>query len=268
MSFLDHLEVLRWHLVRSAIAVMVFAIAAFIFKDFVFDGVILALQKPDFFTYRVFCKMSQFLFEMELIQAADKLCFKEIEFNLININMAGQFTTHIVVSILAGIVLAFPYLLFEIWRFIKPALQRGEKKYARGIILWGSLLFISGILFGYYMVAPMSVQFLGSYHVSEAVTNQINLKSYMTTVTSVTLACGIIFQLPLLVYFLTKLGLITPKFLKKYRRHALVAVLVLSAIITPPDVSSQILLAVPLMILYEFSIVISKRVEKKARKRA
>ena len=261
MSFLDHLEVLRWHLVRSTIVILLFSILAFIFKSIVFDTIILAQKESDFWTYQLFCKFSH------LIGRGDALCMDEISFSLINITMSGQFSIHIVTSIVVGIVLAFPYLLFEIWRFITPALQKKEKKYALGLVFSGSILFTVGILFGYYFVSPLSVQFLGNYTVSDQVTNQITLGSFISTVTTVTLVCGLVFQLPLIVYFLSKLGLITPEFMKKYRKHAIVVTLVLSAIITPPDISSQVLLTIPLLILYEFSIFISKIVIKKAEKK-
>ena len=256
MSFLEHLEVLRWHLVRSSIAIGVFTIAIFAFKSFVFDQIILAQKRADFWTYQLFCKISHWLGK------GDTLCMGDIDFTLINITMSGQFTMHIIVSIIGGIILAFPYLLFEIWRFISPALANKERKYARGLIFSGSLLFAIGILFGYYFISPLSVQFLGNYKVSELVFNQISLSSFISTVTTITLACGLVFQLPLIVYFLSKVGLITPEFMRKYRKHAIVVVLILSAVITPPDVSSQVLMSVPLLILYEFSIFVSKRVVK------
>ena len=260
MSFLDHLEVLRWHLVRSTIVILVLTIVAFIFKGFIFDDVILAQKNSDFWTYEMFCKLSH------LLGRGDALCMEEIQFDLINITMSGQFTTHIVTSIVAGIIVAFPYILFEVWRFITPALQKKEKKSALSLVFSGSILFMIGILFGYYFVSPLSVQFLGNYQVSAAVENQITIGSFISTVTTVTLACGIVFELPLLVYFLSKLGVIAPEFMKKYRKHAVVVTLVLSAIITPPDISSQVLLTIPLLILYEFSIYISKAVTKKAKK--
>ena len=257
MSFLEHLEVLRWHLVRSAVVILVFTIVAFIFKGFIFDDVILAQKNADFWTYELFCKLSH------LLGRGDDLCMEEISFSLINITMSGQFTTHIVTSIIAGIILAFPYILFEIWRFITPALQKKEKKSALSLVFSGSILFMIGIVFGYYFVSPLSVQFLGNYQVSEAITNQITISSFISTVTTVTLACGLVFELPLLVYFLAKLGIMTPEFMRKYRKHAIVVTLVLSAIITPPDISSQVLLTIPLLILYEFSIYIAKVVSKK-----
>lgn len=252
MSFLDHLEVLRWHLVRSAIVISAVTILAFINKSFVFDKVVLGPMHPDFFTYRVMCRISELI------------CIDEIPFILMNINMSGQFTNHIFVSIIAGIIVSFPYVCWEIWRFVKPALHAKESKYASGVVFFSSFLFMSGVLFGYYVIAPLAINFLGSYQVSEKVVNQINLGSFMSTVASVSLACGLIFELPIVTYFLTKLGIIGPQIMRKYRKHALVVTLVLSAIITPPDVISQVLVAMPLLVLYEISIRISAFVEKSA----
>lgn len=254
MSFLEHLEVLRWHLVRASIVVMVFTILIFSFKSFVFDNIILAQKYADFWTYRVFCELSHWLGKDDL------LCMGDINFDLINIEMSGQFSMHIMVSIIGGLIMSFPYLLFEIWRFIAPALAEKERKYAQRLIFAGSILFSMGILFGYYLISPFSVQFLGNYQVSELVKNQISLSSFISTVTTVTLACGLVFQLPLIIYFLSKVGIVTPEFMRKYRKHAIVVTLIASAIITPPDVMSQILMAIPLLILYEFSIFVSMRV--------
>lgn len=256
MSFLDHLEVLRWHLVRSSIAILVFASLAFVFKNIVFDKIILAQKNSDFFTYQLFCRFS------EWIGKGDALCLGDINFSLINITMSGQFTIHIITSIIAGIILAFPYLLFEIWRFIRPALEKKERKYATALIFSGSFLFSLGILFGYYFISPLSVQFLGNYQVSELVQNQISIQSFISTVTTLTLACGLVFELPLLVYFLSKMGILTPEIMRKYRKIAIVVTLILSAVITPPDITSQVLLTIPLLLLYEFSIFISKIVNK------
>ncbi|PIQ15767.1 MAG: twin-arginine translocase subunit TatC [Flavobacteriales bacterium CG18_big_fil_WC_8_21_14_2_50_32_9] len=258
MSFLDHLEVLRWHLVRSTIAVMLFASLAFIYKSILFDDIILAQKNSNFWTYQLFCKFSN------LIGKGDSLCLGDIKFSLINLTMSGQFTIHIMTSIIAGIVLAFPYLLFEIWRFIRPALEKKERKYATALIFSGSFLFSLGILFGYFFISPLSVQFLGNYVVSDLVENNISIQSFISTVTTITLACGLVFELPLLVYFLSKIGILTPEVMRKYRKIAIVATLILSAVITPPDVASQILLTVPLLILYEVSIFISKIVNSKS----
>lgn len=257
MSFLDHLEILRWHLIRIAIAIMITTSLAFVFKHIVFDVIVLAPIFDDFATYQAFCNLSHSL------GMGDKLCFSSMKFELINISMAGQFSMHIIVSLVAGLIVAFPYFLYEVWRFIKPALKKGEKSFARGLVFWGSLLFMLGVAFGYYVITPLSVQFLGGYTVSDFVYNQINLRSYISTVTSITLACGLLFQLPIIVYFLSKLGFITPQLMKTYRRHSIIAVLILAAIITPPDIMSQVLVAMPLFLLYEASILVSRAVVKK-----
>lgn len=251
MSFLEHLEVLRWHLVRSVASIFVFAATAFVAKSFIFDTILLGPKKGDFWTYRMLCKAS------EKFGLSDLLCITDIPFELINISMAGQFTTHIVVSIIVGFIASFPYIVFEIWRFIKPGLHKTEKKYATGMVFYTSILFVMGVLFGYYIISPLSVNFLGGYRVSELVTNQIDLNSYFSTISTLVLASGLVFELPMFMYFLTKIGVVTPDSLRQYRRHAVVGVLVLAAVITPPDVSSQVLVFFPLMLLYEVSIWVS-----------
>ena len=257
MSFLDHLEILRWHLIRSGIAILLFSILAFIFKEIIFDVVLLAPKDPNFLTYRFLCNISQAL------GLGDALCIKESPFSLMNINMAGQFSAHLLTSFYAGFILAFPYVFWEIWRFVLPALKEKEAKVSRGIVFFSSLLFLTGVIFGYFVIAPLSINFLGSYQVSQTVANQISLTSFISTVTTISLANGIIFELPILVYFLTKIGLLTPEFMRTFRRHAMVITLILSAIITPPDITSQILVSFPLIILYEISIQISKAIVKK-----
>ena len=256
MSFLDHLEIFRWHLIRSGIAILCFTIIAFIYKDIVFDIILLGPMLPDFPTYRILCVISRYL------GVQDIFCLTGPAFSLMNISMSGQFSAHITTSIFAGFIMAFPYLFWELWRFISPALHNNEIKMARGIVFFASGLFLIGILFGYYIIAPLSVNFLGSYQVSSTVANQINLTSFISTVTTVSFANGIIFELPILVYFLTKLGFLTPNFMRKHRKHAMVIILIISAIITPPDIISQVLVSLPLIILYEISIRISLRVIK------
>ncbi|MEC7646551.1 MAG: twin-arginine translocase subunit TatC [Bacteroidota bacterium] len=256
MSFLDHLEIFRWHLIRSAIAVLVFSIIAFIFKDIVFDIILLGPKYADFPTYKVLCAISQY------VGLDDAFCFLESPFSLMNISMSGQFSTHIIASIFAGFVVAFPYVFWEFWRFISPALHIHETKMVRGIVFFSSVLFLFGICFGYFLIVPLSINFLGSYQVSSTVANQISLTSFISTVTTVSFATGVIFELPIMVYFLTKIGLLTPDFMRIYRRHSIVVILILAAIITPPDVTSQILVLLPLMILYEISIKISEKVIK------
>lgn len=256
MSFLDHLEVLRWHLIRSTVAILLAAIAVFVAKDFVFDTIILAPVQADFISYKILC-------EITMLVGSDYFCLQDFNFTLSNLTLGGNFTIHIWVSFLGGIVLAFPYLLFELWRFIKPGLHEKERKMSRGLVFVGSFLFALGIAFGYFLISPLSVNFLGGYTVSDLVQNQPSLSSFINTITTATLACGIVFELPLLVYFLAKLGLLKSSGMKTYRRHSFVGVLILSAIITPPDIASQILVTIPLIILYEFSIGIAKRVERK-----
>lgn len=255
MHFLDHLEALRWHLVRSAIAIVVFALIAFLNPKILFDTVILGAKNPDFFTYRALCWLSN-KFDIDF-------CITEVPFNLINIDISGQFTTHIYIAFVAGFVMAFPYFIWEIWRFIKPALSKKEKQYSRGVVFFSSVLFMMGVLFGYFVISPLSINFLGSYQISEQVANQISLNSFISTVTMLTLSSGIVFELPVVIYFLSKIGIVTPAFLKTYRRHAMVVILIVAAIITPsPDVTSQIMVAIPLFVLYEISIKVSAVVLK------
>lgn len=259
MSFLEHLEELRWHIIRSIIAIMVFMIIAFIFKNLIFDHIILAPKRPDFITNRLLCKLGE-------IAHTKALCINTKPLNLISIKMSGQITTHITVAIVAGIILAFPYILYEFWRFFKPALHTNEKKHARGAVFATSTLFFIGVLFGYFALAPLSIHFLSTYEVSPDVVNQINVRSYIGTLTSICLATGLVFELPIITYFLTKVGLITPSFLIKYRKHSIVVIFIIAAIITPPDVFSQMLVSIPLLILFEVGIVISKRVMKQKEK--
>jgi sec-independent protein translocase protein TatC len=256
MSFWSHLEELRGHLVRSAIAIFLMAVAAFIAKDFIFDYVILAPKEPYFITNRLFCQLAE-------IVSTPALCINQKPVEIINIDLAGQFKTHILVSVIAGIIVAFPYIIWEFWRFIKPALHENEQSNSRGAVLVTSFLFLSGVSFSYFLITPLTINFLGTYQVSEMVANQVALRSYISTVTMVTFATGIVFELPVIAYFLSRVGLLTPEFMKKNRKMAFILIVVLSAIITPPDVFSQILVSIPLYALYEISIVISKRVNDK-----
>jgi sec-independent protein translocase protein TatC len=256
MSFLDHLEVMRWHLLRSIVAIVIMALAAFVFKEIVFDKIILAPKEPNFPTNRWLCQLGEIL-------GLKRICINQDPFTLQTVKMAEQFSMHIIVSLVAGVVVAFPYVFYEIWRFIVPALYDKEKQTASGAVFYTSLLFILGVAFGYYIISPLSVNFLGNYKVSESVISAPTLRSYVQTITSLVLASGIVFQLPILIYFLSKVGLVTPGFLKKYRRHSIILIVTISAIITPPDVFSQILVALPLMLLYEIGILISRRIVKK-----
>ena len=256
MSFLEHLEELRWHIIRSVLAIMIFAVAAFVFKDFIFSSIIFKPKTPDFWTNRMFAQFGDFI-------GSEAIKINTQDLQLISIKMAGQFLTHIWTAIVAGFIVASPVVFFEFWRFIKPALYDNEKRHASGAVFFTSVLFSMGVLFGYYLIVPLSIHFLGSYSISGEVTNQINTNSYISTVVSISLASGVVFLLPIFVYFLSKVGLLTPAFMKQYRKHAYVVMLLLSAIITPPDVFSQIMVAFPLVFLYEIGILISRRIEKK-----
>lgn len=255
MSFLEHLEELRWVILHSVIAVVACMFIAFFFKEFLFDTVILGPTKPEFWTNRMMCLLG------ELINK--NLCINSDPVNFINIKMAGQLTVHFAVAMIAGAIIAIPYVIYQIWEFLKPALKDNEKSGSRGAVAIISILFIIGVMFGYFFLTPLSIYFLTTYNVSAEVVNQIYIRSYISTVSSICLACGIIFELPVLAFFLTKIGILTPEFMKKYRRHAIVVIFVLAAIITPPDVFSQTLVAIPILFLYELSIIISKNVIKK-----
>jgi len=259
MSFLEHLEELRWHIIRSVLAIVIFAVVAFILKDLIFGTIILKPRTPEFWTNRMLASLGE-------IVGSEALKINQEPLELISIKIAGQFMTHIWVSIIAGFIIASPLVFYEFWRFIKPALYEKEKKYASGAVFFTSLLFFLGVLFGYFLIVPLSIHFLGTYNVSGDVTNQINLKSYIGSVTSIILASGVVFLIPIFSYFLSKVGIITPQFMKTYRKHSYVVMLLLSAIITPPDLFSQIMVCFPLVILYEIGIFISRRVVKKREK--
>ncbi len=257
MSFLDHLEELRWHLIRATLAVLIAGVVAFLLKSFIFDVLLFGPAHADFFSYQMLCKLSSF-FGIE-----GGFCDQEMPFRIQSRTMGGQFSAHVWTSITAGFIIAFPFVIYEFWKFVAPAMHYHERKYAKGFIFLTSVLFFIGVLFGYYVVTPLSINFLGKYQVSETVFNDFDLSSYISLVRASVLASGLIFELPIIIYFLTKVGVITPDFLKKYRKYALVVVLVLSAIITPPDIVSQIIVAIPVLILYEVSIIISKIIYKR-----
>lgn len=260
MSFLDHVEELRWHLVRSSAAIFLFGIIAFLMKDFIFNKIIFAPKDPNFITYRVFCSASRFF-------GTEGLCIDELPFTFQSLEMGEQFSVHIWISITLGFILAFPFIIWEVWKFISPGLYEKERKGALAFIIVSSFLFFVGVLFGYYVITPLSVNFLGSYSVSNLVERNIQIGSYISLLKSSVLASGLIFELPIVMYFLTKMGLVTPEFLIKTRKYALVIVLIIAAVITPPDVVSQVIVTIPILILYEVSIVISKIVIRKQRKK-
>ncbi len=260
MSFLDHLEELRWHLVRSFVAVFVVAILVFVNINFVFNEILLAHLKPDFTTYQFFCKVFTY------IGIDSNFCTITFKQTLQALNPTQQLMTGIWSSLILGFVVSFPYILWEFWRFIAPGLHSSERKKSRGFIFISSLLFFLGILFSYYVILPMSVYFFYNFEISDVIENNFKLEAYISLITNTLIGVALLFELPVVIFFFTKIGLITPEFLRKYRKHSLVVVLVLSAIITPPDVASQVIVSVPIMILYEISIYVSQYVLKKQNK--
>ena len=256
MSFLEHLEELRWHIVRSAIAILVFGTLAFIFSRFIFDYVLLAPKNPEFFTNRMLCLWAEKL-------NASNLCINSVPLIIQNIKMAGQFSATIMVSLYTGLIIAFPFVVWEMWRFISPALYENERKAARGSVGSISMMFFIGALFGYYVIVPLSIHFLGGWEASKEITTQVDLESYFSTISFIPFATGIIFELPILMIFLTKAGIITPSFMIKYRKHAIIVLMILAAIITPPDIFSMALVMLPLILLYEISIIMTKRTARK-----
>jgi sec-independent protein translocase protein TatC len=259
MSFLEHLEELRWHIIRSVSLIIIFAIVAFIMKDFIFNEVIFKPKMPDFWSNRMLAKLGELV-------GTDALNINQKPLKLIALKMSDQFMMHFMVAIIVGLIMSSPFIFYEIWRFIKPALYDKERKHASGAVFFTSLLFIIGILFGYFVIVPLSIDFLTTYSVSPEVENQINMRSYISTVTSITFAAGFIFLLPIFSYFLSKVGILTPKFMRTYRKHSYVVMFIVAAIITPPDVFSQIMVAIPLVFLYEISIFISRVVVKNREK--
>lgn len=252
MSFFDHLDVLRGHIIRSAIVILLLTCLCFFYYDFLFDVVIMGPKRPDFFTYRIMCRIGDY-FKLD-----PSFCITNIPGKIINTQLGGQFTLQINSSLLVGIVLGFPYLLWEVWRFIKPALLETERKSASGFVFFASFLFVLGILFGYYLIAPLSVNFLTNYKISDIIENTITVDSYLSSVATLTLGTGIVFELPMVIFVLSKLGIMTPKFMKEQRRYAVVIILVIAAIVTPtPDLLTMLTVSLPLFLLYEVSIWVS-----------
>ncbi len=253
MTIWDHIEELRTRLMRAIIAVVVLAIGWFLYPELLFDRIIFGPLFPDFPLHRWMCTLSQWL------DIRSRFCFEGPLLNITNIRLTGQFVQHITISLLAGLITAFPYILWQVWRFIRPGLKSGEARWGRLFIWGGSALFMLGILFGYFFLVPISTQFLAHYRISTYVTNIITLQSYISTTTAIIFATALVFELPIVVYTLTRMGLITDETLRDYRRHAIIIILTLSAVLTPPDVMSQLMLFVPFFLLYQVSIGIARR---------
>ncbi len=255
MSFLDHLEELRWHIIRSLVAIVVVGIVLYIFHKWLFDYVIFGPTHDNFISYGWMCQMSHYL------GMGEAMCFKPPPFQKIATDFAETFIISIKVSFIGGFVVAFPYVFKEMWSFVRPGLYENERSATRGIIFICSFLFMLGVLFGYFVIAPFAVNFLGGYEIP-GVTNSPTLKSFVNYMVMFTLPAGLIFELPIVVYFLAKVGIVTPEGMKKYRKHSFIGILMLAAILTPPDVVTQFLIGIPLYILYEVSILVAARVAK------
>ena len=251
MSFMDHLEELRWHIIRSLASIVVFTITAWIFRNEIFGIIIMGPTKVDFYTNQLLCRVADYT-------GMTSLCMQQADFILQSREVSGQFMMALTQSVIVGLLFAFPYAFFEVWRFIKPGLKNKELKAARGAVFWVSLLFFTGVSFGYFVVAPMAINFLANFKLDPSIQNQFDINDYISLLSMLTLACGLTFQLPMVAYVLSQVGILTPSFMREYRRHALIVILVLAALITPsPDIISQMLVAVPLFGLYEISIFVS-----------
>lgn len=251
MSFLEHLEDLRWTIFRSLVYMLVLAIVFFSFKNFIFNNIIFAHLKEGFPTYRLFCFLGE------------RMCFHPPKLDFITRVMGEQFFVHIKVSLVLGFTFAFPLVLREIWKFVSPGLQETERKLTAGVIFICSFLFFSGVAFGYYVISPFAIKFFAEYTVGDFAVTKPTLESYVGFLTMLTLPIGIIFELPVVVYFLAKAGIVSSDLLRTYRRHSIIVILILSAIITPPDLFTQILIGIPIFFIYEVGIFVAKRVEKK-----
>jgi sec-independent protein translocase protein TatC len=260
LPFWEHLEVLRWHVIRSLVAILSIAFVAFSAREFVFHTLVLGPARPNFWTYRVLCRLGEWI-------CSPALCIQELPFTLQSRQLAGQFTVHVLSSLVLGLMGAFPYVLWELWCFVKPSISPMKRTIIYSSILVVSLLFMLGVFFGYYIVTPLIIHFLANYQVDPSIVNRFDIVSYVSTIVTLTLACAFMFQLPVVVYFLARVGIITAHNMRAYRRHAIVATLILAAIITPPDVMSQILIAIPLVLLYESSILIAQFLDNKKRMR-
>ena len=261
MSFLNHLEELRWLLVRSCIAILITSVVAVFFNEFIFDVIIFGPKQGDFVTYQFFCDVAT-KFDLD-----KSFCDNELPFVIQNRTMDGQLSVMIWTCITAGFIMAFPIILWEFWKFIRPALYQNERKYAKLFIFISSILFFLGVVFGYFVLVPLSINFLANFTISSVVENQIDINSYISLVKTTSLATGLVFELPIIIFFLTYLGLITDSFLREYRRYAYVLILIVAAVVTPPDVISQLIVSFPLVILYECSIVVAKVITKRNKKK-
>lgn len=257
MSFFDHIDELRKYLLRSAYALIIFSVLGFFYMDYIFHHIIVGPLNKNFYTYRKLCEFSQKYYHN------DEFCFKELNYTLLNTEMAGQFMMSFKLAFIIGIVTAMPLILWQVWLFIKPALSDKERKRTRGFVFYTSLLFGLGVLFGYFILCPISVNFFFNYSLSPSIENKISIQNIIGFMSLLVIGTGLIFELPILMYFLARIGIISSAFLKKYRKYAFVIILIIAALVTPPDVVSQVILTIPLYSLFELGVLITARVEKR-----
>lgn len=261
MTFIDHLEELRWHVIRSVIAVLIGAVVVFIYSDFVVNDILFAPTRSDFISARWLCSLGQ------NIGIGDTLCFKQVEAKFLENTMTGQFIASFTLAFIGGFILAFPYIFWEFWKFVRPALSEKELKKTRGVIFWVSLLFFTGVLFGYFILTPFMVNFYFNYKLSPQIQIMPSFSDYLENLIYTTAGVGVLFQMPLLVMVLARIGVVTGRFLRKYRRHAFVIILIAAAIITPStDPFSLTIVTIPLYLLFEASIIIASRINKRQEK--
>ena len=260
MAFTDHIEELRWHLMRAILAIFICGILAFVNIEWIFTNIIMAPADKDFVSYQWLCKLGQLI-------RVDVLCLGDLQIKFQNTELTGQFMMSFSSSIMIGFIVAFPYVFWEFWKFIKPALKPEELKYARGIVFWSSLLFFLGVAFAYYIIAPFTINFFANYQLSPNFQNIITIANYYGTMSDLILGMGIVFELPVVVFFLSRIGLLTPQVMREKRRYAFVVILILSAVITPPDGFSIWLVTLPLVLLYEAGIYISERAIKERKRK-
>lgn len=261
MTFLDHLEELRWHVIRALLAVVIFTIGAFIYVREIFDYIVFAPAKLDFPSFKYMCQLG------ELVGMTESLCITELPFKIQSRNMTGQFMMSLTASFVIGLIASFPYVVWEFWRFVKPGLETKERKFSKGAVSAISFLFLLGILFGYYFLCPITIWFLSTYSISSVIVNEFDITSYVSTMSGLVLGCGLLFQFPVVIYFLTKIGIVTPQLMRNYRKHSIVGILILGAIITPSaDPFSLTVISLPLYLLFEISIFTSALVVRRQRK--
>lgn len=260
MAFVDHIEEFRWHLIRSLAAIIICSIVAFFNIEWIFDHIILGPAQSSFVSYGILCSFGKLIH-------VDALCLDSMQIQFQNTELSGQFMMSFSVSFMLGFIVSFPYVFWELWKFIKPALKPGELRYAKGIVFWSSLLFFTGVAFAYFIIAPFTINFFANYQLSPSFQNIITISNYYDTMSDLVLGIGIVFELPVVVFFLSRIGLLTPATMREKRKFAFVFILILAAVITPPDWFSIWIVTIPLVILYEAGITISERAVKDRMKR-